>query len=710
MGYRDPFVLDKSEYKRDLNVRKHYVSDAACYLSIMTGRPREEAEQFVVNSLRPGGEFEFKDPVVYYLERGENGDREKKVGTMSQYLGESTRGQHLIAPTFTTYLPPHVKKSLLVDYIDANVKARGVAKKAMFAAMKAGDKLMEATKKIEQNYKKINNNSISGAHVSPSTPLYNPTAHSTLTSCCRVTSGYGNANNEKFLCGNRHYWSPEITKNNIISIVNHSDYAAMEAAMLKYNLRHPTLNETIDCVRYSTDLYWPGEQKAFDKIVLLLSKLTPIQRSAFVYTGDLYHLMKMNPEFVHGFLTKMATLNEVPHPNPSSVLANVPDDIKHLACQIYRDEMMGKDLSKMEGTPEEAVVATVCANLMAHLNEHRDFIRAFWVTENVPASVAYLPQSIRRSAITSDTDSTIFTVQDWVKWHRGSIKFDTFSRSIAASVVFLAAATITHVLARMSANFGIEEKRLHQIAMKNEYAFDVFTATQVAKHYYAYIGCQEGTLFKKHKQEIKGVHLKSSKAPKRIMKDAENLMIDIMETVMDERQIDLKAILKMIGDTEREVMQSIKDGKSEFLSFAQVQTAESYTKGPMQSNYIHYLMWSEVFAPKYGMSGNPPYTCIKVSTELKSPAALREWIASFEDRELASRMTAFIARSGRKNITTFWIPADIVATSGIPPEIYQAINIRKIVFETTKVYYILLETLGCFFVNKKMTKLVSDFH
>lgn len=709
MQFENPFVLPSSQYVRDLNVRRHYVSDAACYLNLMTGKDVEQCEEFVVRSLKPGGMFEFRDPKVMYLERGDNGDRKKKVGTMSQYLAETIAGNHLIAPTFTTYLPPSTKKALLVDYIDSNVAARSVAKKAMFKAKREGNKLLETTKKIEQNYKKINNNSISGAHVSPSTPLYNPTAHSTLTSTCRSTSGYGNANNEKFICGNRHYWSPEITKNNIVSIVNNSDYKAINAAMQKFDLRHPTLEETIACVKYSTDLYWQTESH-FAKIVTLLEKLTPIQRSAFVYTGDLHHLMKSNPDFVRNMLSELAELVEVEHPDPDSVFASVPEDHRHLAAQIYRKAMKGANFDKIKGTPTYAVLASTTENIGKVLTKYADVIRAFWVTPNIPASVAYLPQSIRRSAITSDTDSTIFTVQDWVMWHRGRIGFDDFSRAIAASVVFLAAATITHVLARMSANFGIETSRLFQIAMKNEYAFDVFVATQVAKHYYAFIGCQEGDLRKEHEQEIKGVHLKSSKAPKVVMKQAENMMIRIMQTVMDEKEIDLAAILKEIADVERSVVDSIRRGSHEYFSFAQINTADSYTKDEMQSNFMHYRLWSEVFAEKYGHVNEPPYTCVKVSVKLKSAAALKEWTESFADRDLAERMNRWLEKSGRKNLNTMWLPLDIITTKGIPEEIFEKINVRKIVLETTKVFYLILETLGLTLLDKKLSRLVSDFY
>ena len=110
--------------------------------------------------------------------------------------------------------------------------------------------------------------------------------------------------------------------------------------------------------------------------------------------------------------------------------------------------------------------------------------------------MVYFPDSIRRSAITSDTDSTIFTVQDWVIWHKGKVEFSEGATALATSVViYLHRKTITHVLARMSANFGIETERIHQIAMKNEFKFDVFVPTQVAKHYYALISCQEGNVF-----------------------------------------------------------------------------------------------------------------------------------------------------------------------------------------------------------------------
>src|SRR5690606_6568882 len=114
-------------------------------------------------------------------------------------------------------------------------------------------------------------------------------------------------------------------------------------------------------------------------------------------------------------------------------------------------------------------LASTVINIHQTIIDYKSFIECFFVTENVPASLAFFPTSIRRAALTSDTDSTIFTVQDWVKWKTGKMLVDNETNAVAATMIFLAAEAVTHILARMSANFGIETKRIHQVAMKNEF-------------------------------------------------------------------------------------------------------------------------------------------------------------------------------------------------------------------------------------------------
>jgi len=710
-AFQNAFVLHPSQYKRDLNSLKHYVEDSAFYLHTSTGASMEECRLFIQDCLRPGGQFEFKDPKVEYLYRAENGDRVRGETTMSRYLGDSIRKNELIAPTLTTYTHPNEKESLLGIYIGGNVKKRSSAKKAMFAAKAEKNFLLENVKKIEQTGRKTANNSISGGHVTPSTPLYNKTAHSTLTSTCRSTSGYGNANNEKFLSGNRHYFNHHIVLQNIVSIVNNTDYEKLERVMQKYQIVYPTPEQVEQAVRYSVELYW-REEFYFAKISDLLHKLSPLQRAAFLYTGDLYHLMALNTELVHGLVKKLASRVTGPHPDPLSVLKNAPEDHVNLGHQLCLKETMGigKDYSKIRTQEDLCTLANTVQHIADTITEYADLIDALWVTRNVPASMAHFPDSIRRSALTSDTDSTIFTVQDWVIWYKNGISFDDEAMGVAATMIFLASSTITHILAMMSANFGIIEERIHQIAMKNEFKFDVFVPTQIGKHYYASISCQEGNVFEEHETEIKGVQLKSSNAPRAIIEGATAMMEDIMATTMKEGKLSLVKYLKQIADVERDIIGSIKRGEYTYLRTGSIKDSTSYAGDPETSPYQQHTFWNEVFGPSYGMMPEPPYQTLKVSVDLDTATEYRLWVDSLPDREFANRLNAYMLRTGKTTLTTFHLPIPILQGKGMPTELLNVIAYRRIVIDIVKIYYLVLETMGIYTMEKKVQRLLSDWY
>lgn len=711
MEFVNPFVLPIEQYKRDLDLFGHYTRDTAKYLSIMTGDSFEHCEAFVTSTIKQKDtEHGIKDPMVVFFNREANGDRVQRKAKLSAYISAAIKTNDLIAPTLTIYENPKQRKSILVDYVDSNVKKRSAAKKIMFKAKMAGDMPLHNLKKIEQGNAKISNNSLSGAHVSSSTPLYNKTAHSTLTSTCRSTSGYGNANNEKMLCGNRHYWSADIVKNNIISIINNTDYEKLQNTMAKWNIRVPTVQETIDCVRYSAEMYW-RDKREYVRVERLIERLTDLERSAFVYIGDLYHLMKYNDSVVREFLRRLSLYVKVEHPDPVAFMDIVPEDYRHLAVQICAEVTKGKSMDKMKGTPAHGIVASTAQNIMETVMCYADFIDTFFVSINMPASLAYFPDSIRRAALTSDTDSTIFTVQDWVGWFfDGEIKFGNDGNGLAATMIFLAAQSITHVLAIMSANMGIEESRLNQIAMKNEYKFDVFVPTSVAKHYFAIIGCQEGNLYEEYDMEVKGVHLKSSNVPKSIMKKAKDMMQEIMFTIVEGKKLSILKFLKEVGDIERDVMASIARGSSDFFRVGRINPSGSYKLPPEQSPYMHHVLWNEVFGPKYGMMQDPPYATIKVSTDLPNQIAINSWLAQMEDRELAERMQTWLTKNNRKNLNTMLLPDIVIQGRGIPSEILATVNTRKIILDCTKVFYLVLESLGVYMLGNKKVALVSDMY
>lgn len=728
MTATNPFVLEKDEYVRDIAFLKHYVQDSAKYLSTMTGDTIEKCTAFVKDALKPGGIFEFKDPTIKYLERIDYNDRVEKEGTLLSYLAESVKNEELIAPTFTTYINPKVKKSILVDFVDENIAIRSKAKKEMFTAKMAGLVDLELFKNSEQSNAKIANNAISGAHVSSSTILYNKTAHSTLTSNCRATSGYGNANNEKLLSGNRHYYHPSIVINNIISIANRTDLVKLEKVMQQYQLHYPTTAEAMKCVLYSSRMYWNSTKQ--EKVIIeLLEKLPPIERAAFVYVGDLFHIAMYNDQMMRDFIGELSKPTYGTHNDSMNIVHGLREEYVSLAIQLLPDQMKGVDWKKLnlkvdpraeqpeleeERIEKDRIKLGHLANTMLHIDsvvlDYRLFIEALLVTSNMPASLAFFPTSIRRSALTSDTDSTIFTVQDWVSWKTGRLMVDAESNAVAASLVFLAAESITHILANMSANFGIASNRIHVVGMKNEYTFDVFVPTQVGKHYYAYIGCQEGNLRIEYEMEIKGVHLKSSNVPAEIMKKAVAMMQDIMETAAQGKKISIAEKLAEVAEIEKGIISSILAGKSTYLRSQQIQSAESYVKDEEHSPYAHYLFWDKIFSQKYGKVDKPPYSVFKVPVFLPNSKAIQRWLVGIKDDFIRTQLTKYFADSGRKTISTLMLPQQRVAVHGVPEEVIQVLDIRRTILDSTMVFYLILETLGHYCIDNKISELASDYH
>ena len=714
---KNPFILDADDYKRDIGVLNNAVKDTANYLHMSTGKDFKACVDYVRKQLAPGGRFAYVDKKITFLERTEEGDRAKREEGLATYFQRVVKTEEILSPTGTTYLNPKVKRSLLADYQKDNVALRGVAKKQKFTAEMDGNYVLMLIKDLEQGNAKTANNSVSGMHLSPSNPLYNKTAHSSLTSTCRVTSGYGNANNEKFLSGNRHYYNHHVVLSNMTVLSNNVDLVTLEKVIIKYDLTIPTVKDVIDCIEFSTQLYWSfpdfEQNRDFQKIIRLAKAMSPLQRASFIYTGDFYQLLKHNEDFTRSFLSQLSRrVTEEAIENPLKAVYEVSESIRHLGAQLCQEEMrdIGSKYVKIENKEGLNTFVATCFNIQSVIFKYSDLIRAMWVTPNVPASVAWFPTSTRRSALVSDTDSTIFTVQDWVKWYCGKICFTLEAMQIAATMIFLTSETITHVLAMMSVNIGVEKCNLHLIAMKNEFKFDVLVPTQIGKHYYANNSCQEGNIFKDWKMEIKGVGLKSSSAPKEINDDATKMMKNIIKDVMEnDAQVSLHKYLGHVAKVEQMIFKSLANSETNYLRSGNLKDAASYSNpDALKTPYQQHVMWNEVFGPKYGLMIEPPYSIFKVSVNTLKPRAMKLWLDRIEDKEFSARMRNYLKRVGKTSIGTFNVPQTVLDKYGIPDEIKLAMDARKIVTDICRIYALILETLGVFLYEKKIKRLTSD--
>lgn len=701
-----------------------YLEDASLYLSKMTGDPIDQCREFIKQSIIPGGHRALVVPRVKYLQRQANGDRKEQISNFLDYLQGSFASQQIIAPTMTTYVPSAQKQSLLATYIAGNLKRRSAAKKNMFQAEIDGNAELYALLDAQQNTFKVKNNSLSGAHSSPFKPLWNKTAHSTLTSVCRTGTSYANANNEKLLYGNRHYYNPEIVKTNIIAIVRASNLTQIDEIMQKWRIVHPSVDEVMTAIRRSTGTYWRNQEQ-MDLIQKLVNTLTPTERSAFLYTGDLYNLAIVNESFVKNFISQLSekgktVLTSVAEAN--DVLKKIDDNLKAFISIVVAKELIDpvdqriKDIKalrkRVEAGEEQAIknyllVGSVAFQKLELIDRYGDFISTFLMSDVLPPSVFSVPAMIRRGVLASDTDSTIFTVQWWVEWMQGSLDFSDQAVHIANSMVYIAGQVMRHVLATFCANMGVEQSQIMRLEMKNEYYFPIFALTSRAKHYYGFRGAQEGVVFTKMKPEIKGVALRSSAVASEIIDLAHQTMFDIMNTLMKSERISALAIIRKVATIEREVMEAVANGSFKYFRRTSIKDREAY-KDEDGGNYQHYELWQAAFASRYGDAPTPPYPAIAVPLTIDSKRRTMEWLERMEDRTMAAQIQAWMEKRGKLYIGTILLPTMNLLTGGVPKEISSAVDTRSLLAQLMESFYLILEGLGVYVRNKKNTRLISD--
>ena len=78
------------------------------------------------------------------------------------------------------------------------------------------------------------------------------------------------------------------------------------------------------------------------------------------------------------------------------------------------------------------------------------------------------------------------------------------------------------------------------------------------------------------------------------------------------------------------------------------------------------------------------------------------------DKDLGQRMKEYVNREMGGSITTIRVPEQSVAVSGIPRELLDVLDLRKLTTGIMLPFYIVLESLGIYFMNDKLTRIISD--
>lgn len=705
----NPFIYTQDDYDRNINLLNNYIDQQCFYLAKMTGKDEAIIKPWLIEKMKNDPSLGVKDPKVKYLSREKQQDRVKAMSTLSEYVGMVAKNDFPMAPTMTVYLPAHIQESLYSKYIKRKKKERSIHKKRMFKATMEGDIDTARSENNIQQSKKIAINSLSGAALMRYSISFTASLHPTLTSTCRISTSYANANNEKFMGGNRPYYTDKVTLDNLNLLAMSAKHDKISSVMTHFGIKAPSVTETLAVIRYSTDHYW-SRFRPMDDIERFLMTCTPIELANICYNGDLYHLAQLNPTVVKTLITDFVDFKPGREPNAAHYLEEKAD-VHTVAYVSYlcSELLAGRQLSKVkkDDLPVYEAIGDVCRHTFEMLERYKELIETFLRPDFLTPEAYEIEQTIRRVVITSDTDSTIFTTQHWTHFVTGSYNFEPLSYKVGYFMAFVSSQMTVHLLKMMSRNIGLSGENLDKISMKSEYYFPAYTITPSAKHYYAFISAREGNVYSEFDLEVKGVGLRNSKIPSRVMERFNTQLVNTLRSVIENGELHLADIIEEPYVVERMVADSLKAGRPEYLMYQQLKPADSYSLKEAAPNYQYHVLWQEVFAPKYGDAPELPYTAIKVSTNTTNRSALKAWVDSIEDRALAERLSRYIAMNDKTDMKTFQIPAILFTETTIPQELLMVLDIPRLLRGIMGPWYLYLESMGFYFANDKNTRMIS---
>lgn len=705
---QDVFLRDDDFYTRDLNHVVQYINQTGFYVSKMKSMPIEQARQKVRAIVKAS----IHNPTVVYYERGDNLDKNKVSTTLLGYLQSTFNANEILAPTFTTYQSPSVFVAPFSGFMVENKENRGKYKKQEKIERMRNNTAMAVFYNKEQNNAKAYNNGGSGCYGSKGSILFNPTCHSTLTSSVRTQTSISNASNERLLEGNRHYRNTDIILNNLISICSDFDRDLLQKVLHAFNIVCPTAQDVLDVIDRSHKLYVYDKNGMTSKIVPFVNKLDGIERAAFVYTGDLYHLNKYNPNFIMTLLDKISeqikpSIEDLSMDKPESFLHTYEETIVNHVLQLFCEHTVGVPRDEYVNKFSKELLCSMsltAKNVTDILNSHKDFIRAFFLTKHVPPSSSYIYSQIRRAIVGSDTDATIFSVDTLVNKRFGTLEFTTASKAFASSISLFTTKIIAHQLAMLCANLGVIKKDLSVMAMKPEFTFPIYAQTPVPKHYYTVATVQEGMHFDepKYKYEEKGVHLKNSAHPQEIISSATSMMRTILMDLYKNKPLYVGDKIQEVIDLEKEIKRSLLSSETTYYKKADIKTADSYRAPPNLSNYRFHTLWTQVFESTYGAVEDPNYISIKVPLAINNTHDIKKWITTMENKDIAQKLAKWLADNGRKDFRTVMLSATYVHSYGIPKEIASVMDYKRVILDLTMSRRMVLSSLGIY-PKPKMT-------
>ena len=671
---------------------------------------QEQIDQYLSDTISE----EMKSPMVTFRHYEEEGRPVVKSLPLHVFWTRMV-GNNIFTPSGSVYMRPEVKQSRLRISIRSGIDNRNKFKKIYLEQREAGNKREEEFYDNKQQSEKVSNNSVIGSQ----NTLYSATSSrpnfNSVTSVSRMCVKQGYTFSERLLAGNILLLEEHDVVTYCQQHLLHADPRYKEV-LKDYNLVIPEVGEVVGYFMRNLRKYKYRPNLEF--ITEYISCLEPEERAFVYYAGCLINLCKKNDAVFRGIFDEILNFEDVDYsdidlkngPKYDSALVNMLLVTEHEDFGYHpetKKKLTFKDA--LVDNPDGAKKFTAKVRHATGVYQKHQPLFKTLITQNVTTLNLHRSEQLGREVVPiSDTDSNVFTTQNFVAWYCDGKMFSRKAEQSSSQVVYLVTKAVRHYLGFLCRGCQTAPEDALNIEMKNEFSIPVMVMTLIAKHYIMWSDNQEGKVLPEIRLDLKGVQLRNSAVPKFIRDTFRKYLDTFYKELSENGDVNIDTLLADPAELEHHLYQTLSSGDATMLPNTSINNKEDY-KVPASSSYYYYELWQHVFAPAFGdmpIPGKAYKVHLHNGKRFTKTPRLMAIIKDY-DEGIYNRLLAYLKETGKDDLAYFLIPQFFDKT---PDLFLKLMDMRRAINDNMRSYYVFLESLGISTNSLENNSLVTDFY
>ena len=662
--------------------------------------PREVILEFIRKKVKERKQ----DPNVQILKH-DNFNSSIVETKLSNFVKQSTT--KTITPSGSCYITTDVKVSESVEGVQAGLDKRKEYKTMMLDYKEKGLDAIALLYDFRQGTEKIKSNSLIGASGSDFSILRDKENFNAVTSLSRhgVMAAYAFC--ERFIT-NRSYFKniDQVLNHIVVTIRSCPTEQEIMNIVNTFNLHTPTTEEIFKSLEESFKYYFPIN---LDTSIIFetIDTLKVHEKTFLLYHMNFQQLLHFNKAFFKDIFRSMLNkdLAEKVTVEPVSISKSFNHNFFDVITVVCSD-ILGKHTPKHihKESPEAAKQIVDIGLHMYKYMEYMQPVLDMFLTPrcNIPLIDEHKEMS-RKTTVISDTDSILFTVQDFINWYLDGYYVNDEADDLAAVITYIFVEQLAKIISLVSRSRGAINKFTKYINMKNEFTYPIFFRTNLGKHYFGLKTIQEGKRI--HEYDIKGVNLEKSTIPAVSNKFTTTLIEDLctitQQSLQKNQGIYASEFIFRVMDYETQMYEKLRKGDLTYVNYISINEKAGY-KNPESSIFKNYELWENIFADKYDHIRLP----VKVPIISFIPKIfIEENYLDFLSKTNKTAYEKIMEYPDKERMKWTRMPISLMCET-IPKELVPAMDIRTIIYNNTTPSQLVLKSLGIDLNNDGKKKLL----